>query len=109
MEEGNKTENARENEVIEISYGNNKNAKKGDSLQEAFKKFRKERQKAIRLSKQVNEESIEWRADPKRMNNLRMKFVEQCKQYFGVPYAKKYQESGSKMFFHLCAHLDNLN
>lgn len=95
MEEGNKKENARENEVIEISYGNNKTAKKGDSLQEAFKKFRKERQKAIRLSKQVNEESIEWRADPKRMNNLRMKFVEQCKQYFGVPYAKKYQESGT--------------
>ena len=31
------------------------------------------------------------------MNNLRMKFVEQCKQYFGVPYAKKYQEPGSKI------------
>lgn len=30
------------------------------------------------------------------MKNLRMRFVEQCKQYFGVPYAKKYQEPGSK-------------
>ena len=48
MEEGNKKENARENEVIQISYGNNKNAKKGDSLQEAFKKFRKERQVSLR-------------------------------------------------------------
>ena len=44
MEEG----NARKNEVIEISYGNNKNAKEGDSLQEAFKKFRKERQVSLR-------------------------------------------------------------
>ena len=48
------------------------------------------------MSKQVNEEAIKWRADPKRMHNLRMRFVEQCKQYFGVPYAKKYQEPGSK-------------
>ena len=48
MEEGNKKKNARENEVIEISYGNNKTAKKGDSLQEAFKKFRKERQVSLR-------------------------------------------------------------
>jgi len=69
--------------------------KQGESLQEAFQKFRKERQKAIRLSKQVNEEAIKWRADPKRMYNLRMKFVDQCKQYFGVPYAKKYQEPGT--------------
>lgn len=48
------------------------------------------------MSKQVNEEAVKWRADPKRMHNLRTRFVEQCKQYFGVPYAKKYQESGSK-------------
>ena len=26
-----------------------------------------------------------------------MKFVEQCKQYFGIPYAKKYQQPGSKI------------
>ena len=58
-------------------------------------------QKAIRLSKQVNEEAIKWRADPKRMYNLRMKFVDQCKQYFGVPYAKKYQEPGSKNYISL--------
>lgn len=48
MEEGNKQENTKENEVIVISYGNNKNAKEGDSLQEAFKKFRKERQVRLR-------------------------------------------------------------
>ena len=40
---------------------------------------------------------MKWRADPVRMNNLRVKFVEQCKQYFGVPYAKKYQQPGSKI------------
>ena len=54
-------------------------------------------QNAIRLSKQVSKEAIKWRADPVRMNNLRMNFVEQCKQYFGVPYAKKYQQPGSKI------------
>lgn len=90
-----KEEHAKGSEVIVIRCGNDEKAKKGDSLQEAFKKFRKERQKAICLSKQVSEGSIQWRADPKRMNNLRMRFVEQCKQYFGVPYAKKYQEPGT--------------
>ena len=54
-------------------------------------------QNAIRLSKQVDEETVKWRVDPVRMNNLRMKFVEQCKLYFGVPYAKKYQEPGCKI------------
>ena len=56
MEEG----NARKNEVIEISYGNNKNAKEGDSLQEAFKRFRKERQVSLRKFKmQVQNEAFQ--------------------------------------------------
>jgi hypothetical protein len=30
------------------------------------------------------------------MYRLRLKFVEQAKQYLGIPYAKKYFEPGSK-------------
>lgn len=84
---------------VKIKFAGEK-TKSGESLQEAFKRFRKERQNAIiiRLSKQVNKKAVKWRSDPVRMNNLRMKFVEQCKQYFGVPYAKKYQQPGTVEF-----------
>jgi hypothetical protein len=30
-----------------------------------------------------------FRNNPERMWNLRMKFIEQARKYFGVPYAKK--------------------
>ncbi|KAL9971339.1 hypothetical protein ACROYT_G023851 [Oculina patagonica] len=95
-----KRRNAKGSKEIQVVFGaeNDNTNKRGESLQDAFKKFRKERQNAIRLSKQVNEEAIKWRADPARMKNLRMKFVEQCKQYFGVPYAKKYQQPGTAEF-----------
>ena len=32
------------------------------------------------------------------MWNLRMKFIQQAEKYFGVPYAKKYFEPGSKLY-----------
>ena len=35
-------------------------------------------------------------ADPDRMWDLRMKFVEQAKKYFGVPYAKRYWNPDGK-------------
>ncbi|KAJ7393526.1 protein-glycine ligase, elongating [Desmophyllum pertusum] len=95
MEEG-KRRNAKESKLSGADKMDK--TKRDESLQEAFKKFRKERQKAIRQSKQVSEETTKWRADPVRMNNLRMKFLEQCKQYFGVPYAKKYQQPGTAEF-----------
>ena len=37
-----------------------------------------------------NELRLKALANPDCMWNLRMKFVEQAKKYFGVPYAKKY-------------------
>lgn len=43
MEDGPKT-NVKVGEAMEISCGDDKKAKQGQSLQEAFKKFRKERQ-----------------------------------------------------------------
>lgn len=43
MEDGPKT-NVKVGEAMEISCGDDKKAKQGQSLQEAFKKFRKQRQ-----------------------------------------------------------------
>lgn len=50
-------------------------------------------QTSIRLSR--NRE-LKKREDPAVMQELRDKFVDQAKKYFGVPYAKRYQEKGSK-------------
>ena len=64
------------------------------NLQEAFLKYRKKRQKEIKRVRKVKhspgELQLKARADPQRMQWLRMKFLEQSKKYFGVPYAKKY-------------------
>ena len=37
-----------------------------------------------------NELRLKAMASPDRMWNLRMRFLEQAKKYFGIPYAKKY-------------------
>lgn len=47
-------------------------------------------QDEVRLSKLMKERQLAARADPNKMMDLRMKFLNQCKKYFGVPYAKKY-------------------
>ncbi len=45
----------------------------------------------MRRRKEIPEEArIRVRALPDRMWALRMKFLEQAKSYFGVPYAKRY-------------------
>jgi len=38
------------------------------------------------------------RKDPAFKAQLREKFVETCKKYFGVPYAKRYWKEGEKHF-----------
>ena len=59
-------------------------------------------QKAIRNAKKRREGPSEARlramADPDRMWDLRMRFVEQAKKYFGVPYAKRYWNKDGKVF-----------
>lgn len=56
-------------------------------------------QDAIRLQKDLDETTRKKkvrRSNPRRMNRLRLKFVEQAKKYLGVPYGKKYFQPGSK-------------
>ncbi len=53
--------------------------------------FQSEIRKARRKKKEVPDEMrLRAMADPERMWELRMKFLNQAKKYFGVPYAKKY-------------------
>ncbi len=52
----------------------------------------------MRKKKEIpNESRLKALADPDRMWNLRMKFVEQAKKYFGVPYAKRYWSPEGKL------------
>ena len=56
-------------------------------------------QDQIRQAKKMKETKLKTRADPKRMQELRMKFVEQAKRYFGTPYAKKYWKKDGMISF----------
>ncbi|XP_038062248.1 probable beta-tubulin polyglutamylase [Patiria miniata] len=60
------------------------------SLQEAFMKFKKKRQADMRLIKEMKEKSLSQMKDPNHMWELRMRFLERAKHYYGVPYAKRY-------------------
>ena len=57
----------------------------GESLQDAFKKFKQKRmlarKQAADAKKQPRDEAFK--------SKLRAKFVEQAKKYLGVPYAQK--------------------
>ncbi|XP_033113737.1 uncharacterized protein LOC117114242 [Anneissia japonica] len=72
-------------------------SKSATSLQDAFKQFRKIRQKEIRANLLLKEKTLLAKKDLKSMQELRMKFLDQAKKYFGVPYAKKYHPPGSEM------------
>ena len=50
----------------------------------------------MRQAKKLKETKLKTRADGKRMQELRLKFVEQAKRYFGTPYAKKYWQKDGR-------------
>ena len=50
----------------------------------------------MRQSELIRERELAGKQDPEWMWALRMKFLEQAKQYFGVPYAKRYHTPGSE-------------
>ncbi|XP_071945729.1 uncharacterized protein [Antedon mediterranea] len=76
---------------------NNNDQENTSSLQDAFKKFRKNRQKEIRETLLQKQKTLLEKKDPKSMQELRMKFLNQAKKYFGVPYAKRYHPPESSM------------
>eukprot|EP00820_Chromera_velia_P017224 Cvel_26596.t1-p1 / transcript=Cvel_26596.t1 / gene=Cvel_26596 / organism=Chromera_velia_CCMP2878 / gene_product=hypothetical protein / transcript_product=hypothetical protein / location=Cvel_scaffold3187:14069-19003(+) / protein_length=254 / sequence_SO=supercontig / SO=protein_coding / is_pseudo=false len=73
------------------------------NLQDSFRKFRESRlAERRRASKEID------RKDPDRKARLRKAFVEQCKNYLGVPYAQRFHEPGtpehqSPVFLDCCA------
>ncbi|XP_077863250.1 uncharacterized protein LOC144346250 [Saccoglossus kowalevskii] len=76
----------------------NKKKAKAANLQEAFLKFKRERQQEFRVDKIMKERQLSSMLEPERMLSLRMKFLETAKRYFGVPYARRYHEPGTPMY-----------
>ena len=50
----------------------------------------------IKLSRKLLRKARNAKKDPQRLERLRKRFLEQCKKYFGVPYAKKYWSKESE-------------
>lgn len=77
------------------------------SLQESFEKFRKKRMEKFKYKKYLKEIKEKDRNSQEFKDELRRKFVETAKKYFGVPYAKRYLQPGepgydSPLFLDCC-------
>ena len=59
------------------------------SIQEAFKKFQKEKFYQLKLNKYLKNIQVD-RTTPEFKNQLRQKFVQTAHKYIGVPYAQKF-------------------
>lgn len=67
------------------------------SIQEAFKKFQKQKFYQLKLNKylqntKIDRSSLEFKAQ------LRQKFVQTAHKYIGVPYCQKYHNKGDPLF-----------
>ncbi|XP_074655111.1 uncharacterized protein LOC141908801 [Tubulanus polymorphus] len=72
--------------VIDFKSG----ASKKKSLQKSFLKFKREKQAELREARKIKELELRSKQDPQEMYDLRKKFLETAKKYFGVPYKRKY-------------------
>ena len=59
------------------------------SLQDRFKKFKKERHEKFKYNQYLKNIKIKDRSTKEFQDYLRNKFVETAKKYLGVPYAKR--------------------
>lgn len=71
--------------------------KKG-SLQESFEKFRKKRMEKFKYKKYLKEIKEKDRNSQEFKDELRRKFIETAKKYYGVPYAKRFFEPGEPLY-----------
>ncbi|XP_063409550.1 uncharacterized protein LOC134692870 isoform X1 [Mytilus trossulus] len=102
-------------EAYTIDFGNGEKS----SLQDSFLKFKKAKQdydnstakmmkkKEIAKQKRVRRARRRRQKNPKFQEELRQKFINQAKKYFGIPYARKYwskdtDEYSSKLFLDCC-------
>eukprot|EP00605_Chrysophyceae_sp_TOSAG23-4_P000533 GSChrysophyteH1.ASY1.ANO1.602.1 assembled CDS len=73
--------------------GNVGGGAKAPSLQESFKRFRKQKVKERRIMQMCKEElTTKGPRTQEFKDKLRMKFVDQAKKYLGVPYSEKYKK-----------------
>ncbi|XP_028393801.1 uncharacterized protein LOC114518086 [Dendronephthya gigantea] len=66
-----------------------------ETLQSAFLKFKRNRRNKLKQYAVSEDRSKQNVRTTEQMDQLRKKFVEQAKSYFGVPYARRYHEPGS--------------
>lgn len=67
--------------------------KPGDSLQDAFAKFREQKKSERRLQKACR---VPGNRSQELKDELRNKFIEQAHKYMGVPYHERYKEEGTE-------------
>ena len=78
-------------EVLVVGGGGNEGQ---GNLQDAFKKFRKQKVKERKIMQLCKEEQTTGKGPRTQefKDALRMKFIERAKQYIGVPYAERYKK-----------------
>lgn len=67
------------------------------SIQDAFKKFQKEKFYQLKLNKYLKNVNKD-RNSPEFKQTLRQKLIETAKKYIGVPYAQKYHQPGDALY-----------
>lgn len=83
-------------EVLTIENDHQKSS--NETLQDRFKRFRQKKIKREKYQKQIKKKAAEKRKDPKHKEILRAKFLDQIKSYLGVPYRRKYHETGTELY-----------
>jgi len=73
-------------------------ASKTGTLQDSFNRFRKKKIEKHKYKNYLKEKANNERRDPAFKENLRKKFVETAKKYYGVPYKRKYHEEGTELY-----------
>jgi len=91
-------------EPVLLEFGNCRSdfnapkASKTGSLQDSFGRFRKKKIEKHKYKNYLKEKANAERRDPAFKENLRKKFVETAKKYYGVPYKRKYHEEGTELY-----------
>jgi hypothetical protein len=67
------------------------------SIQDAFKKFQKEKFYQLKLNKYLKQITVD-RTSAQFKKELRNKFVETAHKYIGVPYDRKYHQQGDTLY-----------
>jgi hypothetical protein len=84
-------------EPVLLCFGQVKQSNSG-GLQKNFRNFRQAKKDEIKYRNYVAKQSHIDRKDPVFKKQLREKFLDTVKKYFGVPYAKRYWKEGEELY-----------